>query len=208
MWKMILPAMGVLLLTGLMRAAEPGVGRDVVDKHAKEMAAAVPAGWTVRTDGIFIQVERKQPVPVEMTGPGGPAHMAGETPLMRAPSFSLRVGPPRSEAQVAALQKSNVDLEKALEMMRRQMKDMEAVVKPNADTESFVARTPDQQARLDAFVAVKRAMPRAWIPKLFAVDASFNVLDDGFAPTQEADRTEMEAVRQKVEGLFASKPLN
>jgi len=141
--------------------------------------------------------------------PGGPMHMPGDPPPMGTVRLLLRVLPLMSKSDVEAAKKYNADREKGLEMLRSQLKDLKSGVKPSWLTEDFEARTPDQQARLDAFVAVKRAMPEKFMPELFAADASFRLEENPFlTPTDETVKSEIRSVRQKVEALYAKAPLN
>jgi hypothetical protein len=201
---------GVFLLAGLLGAAEPVVKKDVVEKYVKALAATVPSGWTVcitdDADGIWI--ERKEAVPMHSTLPNPPLNTPDASPEFGKPTLWLRIGPARTQADIAAMTKQNESRAKALEMLRSQMADMVRMSRPTAGgDEDFQATTPEQQAKLDAFRAVKKAMPYQPIPKLYAEDASFSWGPQWSSPDDENVFAEQQRIQAIVESAFSKKPL-
>jgi hypothetical protein len=194
-----------LVVASVAFASDPLVDQSLLEGHAKKMGVAAGAGWLARVEGGRIVVERTEAVEMRSTTPSQPA--GGFQPVTRKPMLILMASPTVTQAKLAALQKANADRAKAMEMLASQMKDMPSNSKPMTFQDGYRASNPDQQARLDAYIAVNKALPYQQPPVLFAVDAAFYWGDDWYVATDPNVQAEMQAIRKKIEALYSDKPL-
>ena len=182
---------------------EQNPNEPVVEKYAKAIAGVIPVDWTVRIGDHTITIERKAPADFRSTLPSQPP----DPPIFhRGPALVISVGGPVSAAELASREKANRDRTKALEMLASQMTDL-GRTKPSGDNNGFGAKNAEQQQRLDAYIAVRRAMPEQTIPDLYSADASFKWVDLWLMPVDAQVTTEMEQVHAKITSVFSNKPL-
>ena len=198
----------ILLLASRAIAADPAPDPALVAPTQK-ISRALPPNWNARIDGDTIYIEYQQVVEMYSTAPnqgGGP----DQPKIFQKPTLVLRSLPFTTKATLAEITQKNADRAKALEMLASQMKDLvpQVAMMPMADdTDGFRATTPDQQARLDAYVAVSRALPHQDPPTLFDVNVAFLW---GWSYTQPADsalRKDLADLQVKIESLFNKEPL-
>jgi hypothetical protein len=213
MRKLLGAAIIMCMLTVLTGAAESTIPKDVLEKHLKKLAALVPSGWTVRADadGTGIWIERKVSVHMESTAPNQGGLDPTASPQMGKPTLFLRFSPARTQADLAAMKKHNADREKVLQMLVTQMADIPKRTEGMmgwGEEDGYRPTTPEQQARLEAYLAVKKAMPELELPELFADDATFNWTHFYLQPADEDIQAEQERIKMIVESAFSRKPLH
>jgi hypothetical protein len=207
MYSWGLATLAVLVFTASIFAADP-VHNEATDKQVARINEALPRPWSAHAEGNDIVIEYAQTIDLRdnhINPQGGPQGEGLTRP--GRPRLTLEFVPILTQADLQALNKKNSDRGMALQMLAAEMKDMVNNGMPIGDQGGYRAANADQQARLDAYVAVVRALPFVEPPTLFASDAAFRWMSPGAMPVDASVRNQMSEIRSKVEALFSAKPV-
>ncbi len=193
----------VLALSAL--AADPvAPNKDALERQIKKITAAIPSSWKVRVDGSTVWIERGVAAEMMINAANvGP----GMRPELKHPTLVIYCSSAVTRAKLDELNKRMAARAKAIEMLEASMKEIPNNAMPMGEQGGYRAETPDQQARIDAYVTVKKALPEEEAPTMFAADAAFYWGNYWYTPTQDEVQKELDEVKAKIQALFDKEPL-